>query len=210
MKGRHGAWIALLSVALTTAGANAQSVPNNASTLRVLAVSRTVVTGSVQCKACLQMSDEGGDIHEFEVGDALPEGFAAIKSAKSSLFLPAARTTAPKIAPIGDSEANRACGGTSECHTDWQSGPCHVACSGGLDNLALQAVARRTVREGDVQAIARFLQESNGSVRLNVERSALQILGCNGTVAVHLPIASRLTASVSALIDVLIAENLQQ
>lgn len=88
-----------------------------------------------------------------------------------------------------------ACGGTSECHTEDQDGPCHVDCDGGptLQDDVVQAFV-----SNDRVAMARILIVHEEYVQVNTARSAIQVLDCRGHVAVHLPLADDFLTALSA------------
>ncbi|MEK9501474.1 hypothetical protein [Gaopeijia maritima] len=65
-------------------------------------------------------------------------------------------------------------------------------CDSGPDDASLPIIDREKVWglyvEGDLRALRSWVDSSDGVV-LNVERGALQVLGCNGIVVLNLPLA---------------------
>jgi len=93
----------------------------------------------------------------------------------------------------------RACGGTSECHEDPQSGSCHVRCEcSPQDNeqaLALLRQVEQSLESHDVEGLAALIARHQDLVAFNRERNALQVHAC-GAVVRHVPLSG---ATVSRL-----------
>jgi hypothetical protein len=190
--------IQLLCLPLIAISVQAQSPAMRFRAAAVTDVARAVVTKEVVCMNCILVTFESEETHAFVYGDQ----FASNEQGTRSKFVLASRIANSAPTFIEPGSGMRSCGGTSNCHAEYRYGECHVQCE-GQEQLALQASVRRSAREGSVPAIAQLLQTSNGKVRLNIERSALQILGCDGAVAMHFPISASFTASVSSALDVL-------
>jgi len=58
-------------------------------------------------------------------------------------------------------------------------------------------MVRGTIERGDPAAIAGILKQFPQRVVVNVERSAIQVLGCTGEVAAHIPLSNALVADIS-------------
>ena len=57
---------------------------------------------------------------------------------------------------------------------------------------------RGSVETEDAQAVKSLLANHTESTALNVERSAVQVMDCEGTVIAHFPIGKKLLDRVSA------------
>lgn len=79
-----------------------------------------------------------------------------------------------------------ACGGTSTCHYYFESGPCHVACSGGGGESLFQQTAA-VVGRGQ-NTLIRLGEQASATLEFNVTRSVLQVVECDGTVVGQVPI----------------------
>ena len=88
------------------------------------------------------------------------------------------------------------------CET--KHGPCALAKAGGSTFETDLELVRSSIDSGDPAAVSRLLLRFAGRVVVNVERSAVQVLGCTGGVVAHLPISNTLVASLAvqnSLID---------
>lgn len=92
----------------------------------------------------------------------------------------------------------RACGGESECHADFRSGSCHVECAPLeiIDRLA-QAVSER-----DAVLVASFLKHSADEVTYNIERGAIQVLGCGQRIVAHWTFPAKALAAIGYTVAV--------
>lgn len=87
-----------------------------------------------------------------------------------------------------------ACGGTSQCHEEWQEGPCHVDCPNAQHEELLAAYDAR-----DVERMALLLRSDQTRAYLNVERSAIQFFSCTGDDVIgHLPVSLDVATRVEA------------
>lgn len=80
----------------------------------------------------------------------------------------------------------RACGGSSDCHTDPEPGDCHIPCQcdEGLakeDVDLLLVEVDRALSQHDLPQLAKLIIESE-AVRFNQTRRAVQIVDCRGVV----------------------------
>lgn len=197
---RKAIWMfGLFGIAVTVGSASAQSSPRESISVSARLAILAPARGEVRCETCAMIDHvTSGMIHMFDVSGGnqhvVSPRVPAI-AAGQNLWL----ASAPLRAEVGG-EGGRACGGTSECHEDWRDGDCHVACSGGNQELLAERV-ERAARSLDWVALSRVLMEGEGSVRLNVARSAIQVVGCNDTVAYHIPIATTVVAHVNAWLE---------
>jgi hypothetical protein len=65
---------------------------------------------------------------------------------------------------------------------DWELCGDHEDCVGGFEGLALVSA---TIRNGRFDSLAGLLDRFDRKAVLNVERSAIQLIGCGGGVAAH-------------------------
>jgi hypothetical protein len=105
-----------------------------------------------------------------------------------------------RLASAGGSSGCVRCGGTSQCHSDAQEGPCHVPCNGGVSNDAVEAV-KRAVRMADASEVQRLMLE--GNLQFNEARQSLQVLRvCDpGLVDRNVDLDSETARRLAVLLD---------
>lgn len=197
---RNAIWmLGMVGIAVTVGTASAQSAPRESITTSARFAMLATARGEVRCETCAMIDHvTNGMIHMFDVSGG--------SQSLASRRVPANATTqyvshASARRSAGEAgEGGRACGGTSECHEDWRVGDCHVACSGGNQELLADRV-ERAARSRDWLALSHELLQGEGKLRLNVARSAIQVIGCNDTVAYHIPIAKTVVAQVNAWLE---------
>ncbi len=186
----------VLGIVASVGTVSAQSArPVIASPAARLAV-LTTAGGEVQCKTCAMVDHvEHGMIHMFDLGGSHADNFvqSEIPQAKEAMVRFA---SARRNRSVVDDFGGRACGGTSDCHEEWRVGDCHVACSGGSE-VKIAERMEGAARLLDMETLRHELLQCNGRVRLNVARSAVQIIGCNDTVAYHMPLSTIVVAQLN-------------
>ena len=71
-------------------------------------------------------------------------------------------------------------------------------CGGGAFAMVDMDQLRGSVETEDAQAVKSLLANHTESTALNVERSAVQVMDCEGTVIAHFPVGKKLLDRVSA------------
>lgn len=84
----------------------------------------------------------------------------------------------------------RSCGGSSQCHTTYQNGPCHVACGQGGGGTIDDIVA--AIGGEDADLLGQLVLANPQQVVLNRARRAVQVLDCQGIVEGHFPLSKSL------------------
>lgn len=145
-----------------------------------LALSRVPVAAradGLTCGWCWDFDESGGWIHHFPSGGdecGWPSG----------------------------SECAR-CGGTSSCHTEFQSGKCHIACGG--QEFALGDLAA-LIRVRDATAVARMIREANEEyiIAYLPDRRVVEIVtSCNpGVVASTIALDAEFGSEMEILLAV--------
>ena len=69
---------------------------------------------------------------------------------------------------------------------------------GGMFTMVDMDRLRGSIEAKDVQAVKDLLADHTQSTALNVERSAVQVMNCEGTVIAHFPVGQKLLDRVSA------------
>jgi hypothetical protein len=197
---RNTIWMCgLVGVAVTAEIASAQSSSPASITASARFAMLAPARGEVRCETCAMIDHvTNGMIHMFDVSGGnqqLVSRGAPPNATSPHVWL----ASAPQRARV-TGEGGRSCGGTSECHEDWRVGDCHVACSGGNQELLADRV-ERAARSLDWVALSTELMQGEGKLRLNVARSAIQVIGCNDTVAFHIPISKTVVAQVNAWLE---------
>ena len=85
-----------------------------------------------------------------------------------------------------------ACGGTSECHPEPQTGDCHADCGPTLEENDLLTAYVNSDASALAEVLTRFDDRTDGdsaALELNRERQALQVIDCRGNVRRQLPLS---------------------
>jgi len=151
-----------------------------------------------QCEeACVIFMGQSTCEHRF-IGEC-GNSFAALTRPTTAAKILNVANYAPTAFLAGGGGCKR-CGGTSDCHGDWDGGECHIQCGpGGGEDLAIAIAA--LVKKHHYQLLVELVSQSPAQVTINAQRSAIQITGCNGELIAHFPVphaTSHILASVQS------------
>jgi len=188
-------------IAITGAIGEAQSTPSFPAQIELIGPSAHVfaaTSNELRCVRCKEHVSYGAGgsftLHDFHEGPG-DESFAASNAQRSAGAETFVRVTNNRRS-VDEDMGKRACGGESECHLGMMFGDCHRACPGGGSESLAENV-ERVLRKHDARGLSALFAAENGVVRINLDRAAIQILGCNETVAYHMPISATLIAQLN-------------
>ena len=150
------------------------------------------------CYDCEEQEDEYGELeHRFNLSDRCGVWY---DSGGEGLIANASEVEAHARLAQGEGGGGCArCGGTSECHSGWDAGACHVQCYLGVND---RARIREAVRLANARAVREILSETDGIV-YNAKRRSLQLRTCDGkAIGTNIP----LTADFAAELEDVLAD----